>query len=823
MYENSNNKIGKKTVVKCKSSLYEKELLNFLATKNSIPSSNEKEVKINFDNTLTKEEILKFNDADFKLKILNESPILHNFITTVLEKNNSHYINKSLIIYNNDANIQEPEFVEKLILSSNFPNTEVFVNNIENNNNLLSKDKSIELFKDRFKIYARNDSHNRVEDYLSPIFNANTNNNNHNVEISFLKINNLNVIPVIQFPKIFEYIKLHENRELIQFLFKYLLIYDNLKYNENSSFFIDDHHFMTLCLLINEKTNSNGKIEYPLLKQFYEIISNLDSNIPNSKFINIFDPVNKFPQILKLKEYELSSLFSKMDSDFKKEYNSIESKIKNIENAEVKTFVEHFMKISLLIKFIVSQIINVTIQLGCNNYTSSSSNKEGIEIPSLDEFDTIKMILAKILCLKDNYAFSNGKDLTISYNMNSNKKITLNQLKKFSGPKSSSSDKIGNNVGKNGNASTNGKKNSKHNNIEESDEYLDYSFLINWIVPLLNRFFRLPITLPKFYTVEKLSFENFNGIFKNEMFFILLSLSNFKKLSSEIPDIISTLNINDCYIIGDDIEIDALENVNAVSFVNEDKDKIKNFKKISVEDMKKWKHYLVNEYETTKLKNESISEELNQKIDKLDTVRFNKIPNLINGKFDELLDSSTDSIDTAKFVATEVTSTDNKELNTKSKYYKYFQDESSISDDLNVNNLKLVLQKAKDQVSILETRFKGVLEDTEKEVKPEGENEKEIEKLNEKNSKLDSYLITLQEEYKSVSDLAFNKVTQANQLKQLLLHKEKYMKILESEAKTIEQSKNSSSLKKVSVQNENYQSLLQILKLKHEKLLKQEK
>lgn len=815
------NKIKKKTVVKCKSSAYRTELNKFLVQATLSSAEKPIEKKFHVENTFTKEELLNYNEDDFKLKISNESPLLHGLITALREKDTSCHINKSLIVYDYEKHKIESETIEKLILSSDFANKEIFINNIEAQTNLLSKEKSIELFKNRFKSFTRNEPTNTSVDYLTPLFNSGG--STHTVQQPYLTVKDLSLTPVIQFPKLFEYIKLHENRELIQFLFKYLLMSDNLKSNPDNLVLNNDVHFTTVFVLIYSMSNNDSKIDYLLLKQCYETISDIKNKTErNVKFINKVDPVNKFPQILKINEYELKSLFSKMNTDFKKDYEEVEQNIQNIQNVKLKTFYEHFMKISLLIQFIVSQIVNVTVQISCNSYPNSSTN-DVIEIPSLDEFDTIKILLPKILCLDDKYLFSNGKELTMSYNMNSSNKASINQLKNFGNAPDITGESI-EAVDKSKNSSNN-KKQSKNNTIGHpptvSEDYLDFSFFINWISPLLNRFFRIPVYLPRFYTVEKLSFENFSGVFKNAVFFTLLSLNSFKKLCLDMPDFLTNYKIDDCYFVGSDPNLEVLDNVTITSFIDEENKKHEN--DVSSEALQKWRLHLISQYENVLKRNEIVNTTLDEKINHLDVIKFNKIPNLINGKFDDMLSSS--SLSTDMLISDEVTSTDNKEMNTKSKYYKFFQDENSISDDLNVNNLKLKLEKAKEQVSILEVRLQEL-----KEGKPEkaangtaGENSATASALQAKRVTLDSELLGLQEAYKDTSNIAYNKATHLNQLNQLLTHREKYLKILDSQSLVHEKVKSDDEWNAKNYQSENYKSLLQVLKVKQEKLLEQEK
>lgn len=816
------NKIKKKTVVKCKSTDYRKELNKFLMQNTSSFAEKPIEKKFHPENTFTKEELLKYNEDDFKLKISNESPLLHGLITSLREKDSPWHVNKSFIVYDYEKHKIESEIIEKLILSSTFANKEIFINNIETQSNLLSKEKSIELFKNRFKSFTRNEPTKTSVDYLTPLFNGGG--TVHAVQPPYLTVKDLSLTPVIQFPKLFEYIKLHENRELIQFLFKYLLISVNLKSNPDNLVLNNDIHFTTLFVLIYSMSNNDQKIDYLLLKQCYETISEIKNKTErNLKFINKVDPVNKFPQILKINEYELKSLFAKMNPGFKKDYEEVEENIKNIQNIKLKTFYEHFMKISLLIKFIVSQIVNVTVKINCNSYPSSNNN-DVIEIPSLDEFDTIKILLPKILCLEDQYIFSNGRELTLSYNMNSNNRASINQLKNFGNAPDRAEENLDAEE-KSKSSSNNNKKQSKNNNMShpapESEEDLDFSFFINWISPLLNRFFRLPLYLPRFYTVEKLSFENFNGVFKNAFFFTLLSLNSFKKLLLEMPDFLNNLKIDDCYFVGADLNLEVLDNVCITSFIEEEDKKSES--DVSAQVLQKWNLHLASQYEDVLKRNKIVNTILEGKMNNLDVVKFNKIPNLINGKFDDMLTSPLLNADT--LISQEVTSTENKEVNTKSKYYKFFQDENSISDDWNVNNLKLKLEKAKEQVSILGVRLQEL-----KEGKPEkasngtsDENSASTSDLQLKSIALDSELLVLQEEYKDRSNIAFNKATHLNQLNQLLLNREKYLRILDSQSLLHQEPNGSEQCYAKNYQAENYQSLLKVLKSKQEKLLEQEK
>ncbi|XBW35708.1 hypothetical protein QEN19_001278 [Hanseniaspora menglaensis] len=816
----SKQTVGKNTVIECKATAYKKALNNFLKSQYPQSKNNFKTENLIYEDFQTKEQILVFNDDDFKLKIANESLVHHKFIETVCAKQWPHYINKCLILYDNENNLNEREIIEKLILATNFNNSDVYINNIENTENLLPKSKSIETFKDNYRIYTKNEINFKNYDFISPVFNTTASTNQSGLN-SYLKISDLNFVPIIQFPKIFEYIKIHENRELIQFLFKYLLIYDNFQKEGKHTAVSGDSHFMTICVLLYSNTSS-GKIDFQFLKQFHETLQHLENNDEKSaKFTSKLDPINKYPQILKLNEYELKSFFGKLDSKFKSDYKKMETQLNSIKNVETKTFFEHFVKISLLIKFIISQIVNVTIQLDCNKYFERKTN-EAVEIPSLDELDTIKVLLSKILGLNDSYFFSNGKELNLSYNLNSNNKSTFQQVKCFKIDDNSVDDE---NDAVTGNTRNRLKNTAMLINAEGQAEFLDHPFMVNWILPLFSRFFRLPLSFPSFYTIKNLNFDNFNGVFKNEIYFTLLSVNNFKTIHNANPNIVSELKLTDCYVIGKNISLSDEKNINLTAFVNcEDETAIEH---IDSADLKKWRKYLLEEANHLQAQHSTINSELEVKMEKLDAFRFDKIPNLINGKFDNLLMDSGDFIDLENFSDSVVTSTENKELNTKSKYYKFFQDETSVTNDLNVKTLKLRLEKAKDQVKLLENR----LEDT----KTEKENtfanteitavdyNNTVKIANEECERLDAALLKLQEEYKKCSDEAVSKVTMLTQLKEILNKKEKYLKVLESSASLRKESVLIGEKKLENVEISNYESLMTILKSKQQQLLNNDK
>ena len=183
-------------------------------------------------------------DPDFNSQIKNKHPCLNNFNKTFSNLELKNYVNKSLVVIDQSTNSGKPNVIKNILLH-NKPqkNTrELYLTDI--NNVIFPKDESINSFKFKYDGYLKNSVDKHKTDIITPNFNK-TNNGGHNSSKnkSTNSISDILLMPIIQFPKVFEYIKLHENRDLIEFLMKYLTVYNSF----DESFDDNYKHFYTIC------------------------------------------------------------------------------------------------------------------------------------------------------------------------------------------------------------------------------------------------------------------------------------------------------------------------------------------------------------------------------------------------------------------------------------------------------------------------------------------------------------------------------------------------------------------------------------------------
>ena len=780
------------TFVDIQETEYNKQLSNFLASHNS--TSND---------SLGLEEDSIFDIDMYKVK--HRYPALHKFHEVFNNVSLSHYINKSLVVV--DVNDINTSTIIKNILLQTRPqkNTrELFITDI--NNVIVSKDESINTFKRKYDSFLKKPLQSHKVDIINPNFNKlTTTSKNTSIHISDILLT-----PIIQFPKIFEYMKLHENRELVEFLLKYLTIFNSfdVEYSKH------DKHFYALCFLLSKK-NKGIHDDHKSLSFLKDMVGNPDpsqyESIDDYKFEQVLDPYTKFPQVIRMNEYDLKQLFGKMSPTFKDDYSQIETFIKGVDsiNDNNKLFLEHFLKISLLLKFIVSQIINITYRFECKNYNNDIKTPEIIEFPDSKESEILNTLVSKVLCLKDLYKVSsneivyiNKKNIFSKTSGQSN--VTVPGLKK---PFQKTNQGIVN--------TTNG-FNSAYN--PANDGVLDPMFFINWIVPVLNKFFRINYELPNFYVVNKFDVNIFNASFKNEHYVTILSMNVYKKLLKADNAVLQKGKFHNVFLLTNE-RVDNLINTTERFFVFNNINASGGGKFNSNNNL--WREHLLSELKALKNENESLNKILYRKMEDVDHLRFNKIPNLINGKFDDQLnDNYTEEAKLS--VEKEVTSHDNKTLNTKSLYYKYFEDESSVTNDMNVKTLKMRLEKNVEQVSSLEKRL---LELKEKATKTPSEtatienNNVPIEDLKRDEALMSGKMIELQEQYKEKSNVAFTKATSLTKLKDYLKSREKFLEVLKSEENKVVKKKESLLQAGTNLKLDNYSSLLALLKSKHNSML----
>ncbi|KAL6935171.1 hypothetical protein ACO0R3_001143 [Hanseniaspora guilliermondii] len=777
------------TFVNTQESEYIKQFSDFFRSHNCTANDN-----------LGLEEDTIFNIDMYKIK--NKYPVLFNFYEIFNNVNLSHYINKSLVVVDVANNTNTSTIIKNLLLQTKpQKNTrELFLTDI--NNVIVTKDESINIFKRKYDSFLKTPLQSHKVDIINPNFNKLT---NHGVNTS-IHISDILLTPIIQFPRIFEYIHIHENRELIEFLLKYVKIYNSFSggYDNN------DKHFYTLCFILSRK-NKGIHDDHQTLSFLKDMMGNLDpskyESIDDYKFDQVLDPFTKFPQVIRMNEYDLKQLFGKMSTNFKKDYSQIETFIKSVDsiNTNNKLFLEHFLKISLLLKFIVSQIINITYRFECKNYNKDSKVPEIIEFPDFKEFEILNTLVSKVLCLKDFYKISTNEIVYINKN-NIFSKTTGNTVAnvhqgacKKTVPKTSQGSM---NL-------TNGFNSSYNPSI---DGLLDPMFFINWIVPVLNKFFRINYELPNFYLVDKFDVKKFNASFKNEHYVSILSLNVYKKLIKADDGFLQKSKIDNVFLITNE-NVDNLINTTERFYVFNDI-------KSSVDNNKIWREHLISELKTLENDNETLNNMLEAKMEDLDHLRFNKIPNLINGKFDEKLNDNYTE-DSKLFVEREVTSHDNKTINTKSLYYKYFEDESSVTNDMNVKTLKMRLEKNLEQVSSLEKRLFELKERSyeAQEDTATAESNVSAEDLKRDEELMSKKMLELQEQYKEKSNEAFTKATTLSKLKDYLKSREKFLEVLRSEENKVLKKKDCLLKTGPNMKLENYQSLLSLLKAKHDSML----
>lgn len=781
------------TFVDIHESEYNKQLSNFLASHNSTSNDN-----------LGLEEDSIFDIDMYKIK--HRYPALHKFYEVFNNVTLSYYINNSLVVV--DVNDIITSTIIKNILLQTRPqkNTrELFITDI--NNVVVSKDESINTFKRKYDSFLKKPLQSHKVDIINPNFNKMTPTSKN----TSIYISDILLTPIIQFPKIFEYIKLHENRELVEFLLKYLTIYNSFdaKYTKH------DKHFYALCFLLSKK-NKGIHDDHKSLLFLKDMAGNPDASqyesIDDYKFEQVLDPYTKFPQVIRMNEYDLKQLFGKMSITFKNDYSQIETFIKGVDsiNDNNKLFLEHFLKISLLLKFIVSQIINVTYRFECKNYSKDIKTPEIIEFPDSKEFEILNTLVSKVLCLKDLYKVSSNEIVYI------NKKNIFLKTSGQSGATVPGFKKPFQKTTQGAVNTTNG-FNSSYN--PANDGVLDPMFFINWIVPVLNKFFRINCELPNFYIVNKFDVNSFNAAFKNEHHVTILSLNVYKKLIKTDDAVLQKGKFHNVFLLTNE-KVDKLLNPTERFYL---------FNNINTSDGVKssassnnlWREHLLCELKVLKDENEKLNKILNKKMEDVDHLRFNKIPNLINGKFDDQLkDNYTE--DAKFFEGKEVTSHDNKTLNTKSLYYKYFEDESSVTNDMNVKTLKMRLEKNVEQVLSLEKRL---LELKERATETPGDKaiveykDVSIEDLKREEKMMSEKMIELQEQYKEKSNMAFTRATSLTKLKEYLKSREKFLEVLRSEENKVVKKKESLLQAGTNVKLINYSSLLALLKSKHNSML----
>lgn len=764
-------------------------------------------------------------DSGINSEIKNRFPSLNAFNNTFSKIELENYINKSLVVVDQTISPNASNVIKKILLNSKpQKNTrELYLTDI--NNIIFSKDDSINSFKFKYDSYLKSSMEKHKTDIINPNFGKIPpigHNTAQNKPIH--TISDILLTPIIQFPKVIEYIKLHENRELIEFIMKYVQLFNSF----DGDFTDNDKHFYAICLLIAKK-NKGIHDDHQTVLYLKEIMENLDStqfdNIDDFKFEQVLDPFIKFPQVIRLNEFDLKQLFNKLNNNFKNDYAKIETFIKTINsiNGNNKLFLEHFLKVSLLLKFIVSQIINITYKFECKNYNQDTKKSEIIEFPDNQEFEILNTLVSKVLGLKDFYKLSNNNQIvSINKNMIFKKNISQNALQVQNGVNKKPLAKGNQNPVS---YSVNGFNNSYNPLV---DGALDPIFFINWIVPVLNRFFRITYELPNFYRVDKLGIENFNASFKNEHYVTILSLNLYKSLMKDDADFLQKSKVDNVFLVSNSINDDLLNKVTRF-FIFNDASIGNKSSKINKENLILWRNHLLNEIKFLQKENNELNDIFENKIENLDVIRYNKIPNLINGKFDnELTLIDADYVERAKrFIENEVTSHHNKEMNTKSLYYKYFQDESSVTNDMNVKTLKMRLEKCYEQVSVLEKRLSELKSNVNFEKKEEDQKQiQDFDTLKDE-FKHDEQLLTeqlyeLQEKYKDKSNEAFKKATNLTQLKDHLKSREKYLEVLTIEENKVSKNKEKLGKYKTNITIDNYNSLLALLKSKHKAFLENE-
>lgn len=784
---------GNVTFVDIQESEYNKELSDFTASHDS--TSN--------DNLDLEEDSIC--DIDM-YKVKHKYPALYKFYEVFNNVKLPQCINKSLVVV--DVNDISTSTIIRNILLQTRPqkNTrELFITDI--NNVIVSKDESIDTFKSKYYSFLKKPLQSHKVDIINPNFNKLTT-PSHNTSIL---ISDISLTPIIQFPKIIEYIKLHENRELVEFLLKYLTIYNSF----DSEYTKHDRHFYALCFLLSKKSKGIQD-DHKSLKFLKDMVGDPDpsryESIDDYKYEPVLDPYTKFPQVIRMNEYDLKQLFGKMSTTFRNDYSQIETFIKGVDsiNDNNKLFLEHFLKISLLLKFIVSQIVNITYRFECRNYNKDIKTPEIIEFPDSKEFDILNTLVSKVLCLKDLYKVSNSEVVYI------NKKNIFLKTSGHSNASVQGCKRPFQKIGQGAVNTTNG-FNSSYN--PANDGLMDPMFFINWVVPVLNKFFRINYELPNFYVVKRFDMNSFNAAFKNEHYVTILSLNVYKKLMKADKAALQKGKFHNVFLLTNE-QSDSLINKTERFYVFKNIDALGDVTS-AAHNSNLWREHLISKLKALKDENEKLNKTLDKKMEDVDHLRFNKIPNLINGKFDDQLNDNY-TLDAKMFVEKEVTSHDNKTLNTKSLYYKYFEDESSVTNDMNVKTLKMRLEKNVEQVLGLEKRLLELKEratETPADTATDENKNVSVEGLKQDEALMSGKLIELQEQYKEKSNVAFTKATSLTKLKDYLKSREKFLEVLKSEENKVVKKRESLLQAGTNVKLDNYNSLLALLKSKHNSML----